>query len=540
MARAMVDDAANHGIETLDPRAERPHVTLTPLTTRLDALDHATVYFINARNHHFDPLFERIIETLNDQYTGVTVEIINKPGGYWEDVPEFWDEVEASADAFVFAGAHSSSTTHYTVSWSALLEERGVPGVSIVYTPLEPVAKRTTDKRGTPVRVTAVDFPLKDLFDSEIDAAVEGILSALTASLSTKEQERGTVAPDPPGTVAFEGSYNAAQAYYHEQGWTDGQAIVPPTEGAVADMLTGTSHNPEELVAEEWGPEGWDVTVESVAINAVMAGADPAYMPVLLATVEAANDIETRGISFGDWVRSTNSFAFMQVVNGPIAEEIGMNAGTYATAPGNHANAVIGRALQLFIRNLGGGEEGVNMQATIGNNTNYGGFAFPENEADSPWEPYHVTQGFQKDDSVLTLKTLWNTHVGNYSGLGLDPLSELARNMGHLEYPNGMVALISPGQATHLAEDEEMDKDDVTEFLFEHSTRQLGQLRERTGFWNKVEQQHEGYNDRANDAIVEVYPRENIRPVVVGGHTNPMLQGWNALAEEQVVIDEWR
>ena len=132
-------------------------------------------------------------------------------------------------------------------------------------------------------------------------------------------------------------------------------------------------------------PEGWRRTVEKVAINAVMAGATPREMPVLLAAVQAFGSGH-----FASGVRSTNSFSFMQLVNGPIAREVGMNSGTYALGPGNRANATIGRALRLFIYNLGGGENGINLMGTQGNVGSYA-FCFAENEALSPWEPFQVS-----------------------------------------------------------------------------------------------------------------------------------------------------
>src|SRR5262249_54687108 len=157
----------------------------------------------------------------------------------------------------------------------------------------------------------------------------------------------------------LQGTLAEVQTYFDEHHWTDGLPIVPPTEDAVAAMLKGTHHGKDEIVTRAMVPEGWPVTVEKVAINGVMAGAPPSAMPVLLAAVEAFGSGH-----FASSVRSTNSFSFMQIVNGPIAREIGMNAGTYALGPGNRANASIGRALRLFIYNLGGGENGVNLMGT--------------------------------------------------------------------------------------------------------------------------------------------------------------------------------
>ncbi len=144
-------------------------------------------------------------------------------------------------------------------------------------------------------------------------------------------------------------------------------------------------------------PENLKVTVQKVAINGVMAGCPPKAMPVLLALFEAFNQRDYNSV-----VRPTNSFSFMTIINGPIRKELNMNAGTYALGPGNRANASIGRALRLFIRNLGGGRPGVNMMAVIGNISTYP-FCLPENEAQSPWQPLSQDLGYKPTESVLSL-----------------------------------------------------------------------------------------------------------------------------------------
>ncbi len=164
-------------------------------------------------------------------------------------------------------------------------------------------------------------------------------------------------------------------------------------------MLKGTSHRPEEIVTKAMLPQKWTATVENVAVNAVMAGCKPADMPLLLAMVEAF----AKG-GYASTVVFANSFSFMVVVNGPIAKAIGMNGDVNALGPGNQANATIGRALRLFLTNLGGLNPGTNLMACLGNPSNYS-FAFSENEEASPWEPFHVSRGFKKEESVVTIFT---------------------------------------------------------------------------------------------------------------------------------------
>jgi hypothetical protein len=187
-----------------------------------------------------------------------------------------------------------------------------------------------------------------------------------------------------------------------ERGWTDQLPIVLPTEARVAEMLSGTSHAPDEIVGRLRPTnyrEEWEFTVEKVAVNAVMAGALPAYFPVLLAL--ASTQMSAR-------ISSTSSMASMVVVNGPIRHEIGMNAGLGALGPYNHANATIGRAYGLLSQNLqGGSTPGLTYMGAQGNPFNYSSVTFPEYEEKSPWVPYHVQQGFGPDESTVTPFYVW-------------------------------------------------------------------------------------------------------------------------------------
>ena len=173
------------------------------------------------------------------------------------------------------------------------------------------------------------------------------------------------------------------------------------------------SHAPEEIIAAKMAPEGRIVTVEKAAITAVMAGAKPEYMPVILAMIELMGTDQRHHQT----AKSTNAFSFMQVVNGPIRKEIGMNDSVCALGPGGRANAVIGRAHRLAFINLGGSEVGVNLMGVMGNNSCYT-FAFAENEEASPWEPYSTSLGFKAGESVLSILTGGWAHIGNYMQIG--------------------------------------------------------------------------------------------------------------------------
>ncbi|MDY7100247.1 MAG: thioredoxin family protein [Actinomycetota bacterium] len=183
-----------------------------------------------------------------------------------------------------------------------------------------------------------------------------------------------------------------------DRGWTDGLPVVPPTEARVLRMLEGTDRAPDEVVAVV-PPELVECTVEKVAVNAVMAGCRPEYLPVVLACLEAActDEFNAHGL-----LCTTYSAGPVVIVNGPIARAIGMNSGVNALGQGNRANSTIGRALQLVIRNVGGGRPGEIDRAAHGNPGKLS-FCFAEDEDGSPWEPLSVARGIAPGDSAVTL-----------------------------------------------------------------------------------------------------------------------------------------
>ena len=184
-----------------------------------------------------------------------------------------------------------------------------------------------------------------------------------------------------------------------ERGWSDGLPLVPPTDARILRMLAGTRRAPAEVVGQV-PPNLALCTIEKVAINAVMAGCKPEYMAVLLAALEAALD----PIFTMHGLLCTTCFSGpIIVVNGPIAKKIGMNWGINALGQGNRANATIGRALQLIIRNIGGGVPGVLDRATLGG-PGKTSFCFAEDETDSEWEPLASARvGLAKGSNAVTL-----------------------------------------------------------------------------------------------------------------------------------------
>ena len=195
-------------------------------------------------------------------------------------------------------------------------------------------------------------------------------------------------------TAAAEDEFEAM----FDRGWTDGLPVVPPTELRVMRMLTGTTRAPSDVVAVV-PPDLVEVTVEKIAINAVMAGCKPEYLPWVIAAVEAVcNDtFNIHGV-----LATTMPVGPVIVCNGPGTRAIGMNSGMNVFGQGNRANLTIGRAVQLVVRNVGGGRPGEVDRATHGNPGKIS-FCFAEDEVGSPWTSLAASRGVDPNADAVTV-----------------------------------------------------------------------------------------------------------------------------------------
>ncbi|MGE5597066.1 MAG: TlpA family protein disulfide reductase [Hyphomicrobiales bacterium] len=222
--------------------------------------------------------------------------------------------------------------------------------------------------------------------------------------------------------------------FMFDQGLTDGLPVIPPTPERVLRMLEGTKRDAQEVIGNV-PPNLAPLTVEKVAINAVMAGCKPEYLPVVLAAVEAVlqEQFNMHGV-----LATTHFPTPVIIVNGPIRDRIGMNYRMNALGQGNRANATIGRAVQLVVRNVGGGRPGEVDRAALGQPGKYT-FCFAEFEERSNWEPLHVERGFAAEESTVTV----------FAGSAPVPIvDQLARNAKSLatSYGLGLVTLSHPKQ----------------------------------------------------------------------------------------------
>lgn len=380
----------------------------------------------------------------------------------------------------------------------------------------------------------------------DVDNWVGSLMEALTKPLTEKEKESGLWAPSQD-RILFEGTLDEAQAFYQQTKfipppvnaplciYTDGLPIVVPTEERVKEMLTGTSHRPDEVITYQhdieptsavvggaiagaenvvagavtrimgmiakkgdvvrFHPNDCTATVEKVATIAVMAGCKPEHLPVVLALSQS-------GCRTSTTVMSSQAVC----LSGPIVKELGMNTGCGLFGPGSPVNAPIGRAYQLMAINLSGAIPGVNRMSSLGSPINNGGCCFGENAAGLPpgWKGLNEEFGFNKDESIV-MTMIFEGGVsgrqfspGGYRALQKSGHGGIARRLGvkgmpgphnWLEYythslwanREGAVTLVMvPEMARHLYDYGFKTKDEVYEWLWKQSFGPVSEYRNRS------------------------------------------------------------
>jgi hypothetical protein len=314
-------------------------------------------------------------------------------------------------------------------------------------------------------------------------------------------------------------SFDELQEAFHARGWTGGLPIVAPTVERVRRMIAASGRGARDVLGIV-PPLFAEATVENVAVNAVMAGCKPEYMPVLIAGVEAAcaADFGLFGVQ-----ATTHPCAVAMVVSGPVIERIGMNCGAGVMGPGNRANATLGRALRLILVNVGGAIPGNGDQSTQGNPGKYS-YVVAENEAATPWAPYRVQLGFGETDSTVTVVSGEAPHNINdhFCRSGIDILTTAADTMATVGNNNGgtiglgdVMVVLGPEHAVGISRDG-LTVDDVRRFLFENARNRLGDIRNR-GLWEMFAWPR--WIDQSDDeARVPIVERpEDIHVIVSGG-----------------------
>ena len=298
-------------------------------------------------------------------------------------------------------------------------------------------------------------------------------------------------------------------------GWTDGLPVVPPTVERVSRMLATVPRDPSEIIAS-LAPRYGEATLERIAVNAVMAGCRPEYFPVVVTAVEIMGDPAFPLLSINT---TTNPVALMCLINGPIRNELNINCSFGMLGPGWRANATIGRAIRLVQLNIAGSIPGRTTMSTQGSPGRFT-MCFGEFEEKSPWQPYHVDQGFKPEESTVTLGAVTGTTATSdtSSKTADDLLITLSGTMEWsgvqtLRYGEGYGwLLLNPDHAEILGVRGKLSKDQVRQQLYERTSRFS---LERLAPWEREFIRKEG---RAHGNTAKVFPSpDNIRVVVAGG-----------------------
>ncbi|MFC1977843.1 hypothetical protein ACFLWS_06250 [Chloroflexota bacterium] len=297
-----------------------------------------------------------------------------------------------------------------------------------------------------------------------------------------------------------------------EKGWSDGLPIIPPTEEAVERMLSGTNRNPADIIATVppiWG----EATVEKIAINAVMAGCLPEYLPVLIAAVTAMCEepVNLYGVQ-----ATTHPASILLIINGPVAKELDINSNSGAFGPGWRSNATIGRAIRLILMNIGGAFPGTTDMSTQGQPCKYT-FCIAENEEENPWEPLHVERGFAASSSTVTVVAAENPHnINDHCATAAEEvlttivgaIATMGNNNVLLQSGTPILAL-GPEHAAIIAKDG-FSKNDIKAFI--HEKARIPRKR----FFESAIKRY--YADLDEDALMPITPKkEDIIVIVVGG-----------------------
>jgi len=349
--------------------------------------------------------------------------------------------------------------------------------------------------------------------------AVEQVIRGLTVAGAPRGSGgAASSATAAPERFTFTDEDEVLEAF-HARRLTDGLPFVLPTAERVQTMIAGSGRRAGDVIAVV--PPRWaEATVESIAINAVMAGCRPHYMPVLIAALQAAADP-----AFGLYSvqATTHPCAVMMLTSGPIVDELGLNFRHGSFGPGFRANASLGRAMRLVLMNVGGGIPGEGDQATHGSPAKFS-YCVAENEAATPWEPFRVTRGFSRSDSTVTVFSAEgphniNDHVCTSAETTLAVVADTMTTIGHNNAGSvirGDVLVAFGPEHAHTIASGGLSRADVQKFLYERARNKVGLLKLRAMY--KAENWPDWVDQNDDEALCPIVGKpEDIHLVVTGG-----------------------
>lgn len=436
----------------------------------------------------------------------------------------------------------------------------GIPSIPIITNTFETPVKESIYAKGMQhLRVVFVQHPVAYRPSEECrqkllgrdpvsgKQVIQEIIDNLTVPLNEEELNSGIIERSRNRVLGTD-SPELFHELFRNNGWTLYLPIVLPTEENVENMLKGTSRNPDEIVGE-MAPssphEQWSYNVEQVAINAVMAGAKPEFLPVILAVASIGQTA---------LFTSTNSFTAMMCVNGPVRNEIKMNMGIGMFGPFNHANVSIGAAWSLVSKNLGGHvTPGLNYMGSQGQGHNFTNLCFGEREESLPdgWNPFHVQKGYKANESVVSVFHGWSW--SNMGGFETWKDETIKRFFEENFQCCGTTMVMDPLVAMMLKNDLGYNtKEAFQKWLYDNV------MYDQKQYWGFPGQFPEGGHPeelkkakagiepyaswlKLNEGEMIPVPREvDVNIMIGGGETNPYWQAGGLRLLGMASVDEWR
>lgn len=331
--------------------------------------------------------------------------------------------------------------------------------------------------------------------------------------------ELASLLRDPEASFEAEDDYEKLNELFFERGWSDGLPVIPPSMRRVEKMLAYCDRpwdRPVGLIPPRWG----EATPWRLAANAVMAGCQPRYLPLVMLAIEAmCQDVfNLYGIQ-----ATTHLCAPLVIVNGPVARELAINCAHNAFGPGWRSNATIGRAVRLALVNIGGAIPGTGDMATFGSPAKYS-YCIAENEQASPWEPLHVERGLPADASAVTVVGAEAPHnVNDHESATAEGILKMVAGTAattgtnDIAYAGEPVIAFSPEHAATVAAGG-YSKADAKRYLWEHAWLPLGRFSEENIERRMRVKFPERLGNASPDAPVPVVQRpEDFTFIVLGG-----------------------
>ena len=517
------------------------------LAPRLNSLSGKVIGVIDNQKENANFALDAVVEELERRNLGIKILRFNKlfPAQAAHNLNEVVGACDAVINGVGHCGASSSWTTHDSVD----IERLGTPTATLCTDQFAQLTHSMAGSLGVGgLPLVFLRHPLSNTAVDEVKAkareVIDGILEALTSAPEKLEvHSRSRAYPMPRGMCSFlpeseardtvlvvpkelevlednSSSLDDVSDRLYAWGWTDGLPVVPPTRTRVNRMLAGSGYDP----AAEIGavpPMFGQATVEKIAINAVMAGCRPEYLPVVVAAVEAvlSPDYALEGRQ-----TTTHAGSPMIIVNGPIADQLAINYGVGCMGSGWRANASIGRALRLVLTNVGGARAGIVDSATHGHPGKYS-FCFAENERLTPWDPLHVERGFAKEESTVTVVHTEAPHSINDArsktarGLMTTVVSTICTLGGNNVYYQGQPVLVLGPEHANLLARQGWQKHDVKAFVHEFARQPAHLVRDRG---MEIGKEFPAWIDLADDsATVPITEKPDDLIVVVSGGAGP-------------------